>query len=231
MSRQAQDGRIAYVCRRRQVCRWHEERWPRVASRVAGSPMECYACDREATDQCPRCGLWFCREHGNRRCARCQERTSLPPPALLYRSALALLVLSVGVASWHILVWPQFPAPPSGGVFLVTAAGEGGEKGGVNSLPSDETSLPSTSPTASAQPEATPTLVTIQATPTATPKPTSTPLPTPTATAEPRRYIVETGDTLTDIAERFGTTLEDLIEANDIEDPETVIVGQELVLP
>lgn len=68
-------------------------------------------------------------------------------------------------------------------------------------------------------PSATPTI-------TQTPSPTSTPLPSAT-------YTVRSGDTLVDIAERFGIPMQTLIEANDLTD-ETAAnlqVGRVLVLP
>ena len=44
-------------------------------------------------------------------------------------------------------------------------------------------------------------------------------------------YTVERGDNLDSIARRFGTTVDALVEANDIEDPTSLFVGQELVIP
>lgn len=44
-------------------------------------------------------------------------------------------------------------------------------------------------------------------------------------------YVVESGDTLWDIADRFGTSVEALVEANDLEDPADLSVGQELTIP
>lgn len=76
--------------------------------------------------------------------------------------------------------------------------------------------------------------------PTATPLP-PTPSPTITLTLEPSltptpegpvTYVVELGDTLTAIAEKFG--LEDiriLMTANNISDPNAIQVGQELIIP
>lgn len=48
---------------------------------------------------------------------------------------------------------------------------------------------------------------------------------------EPRRYTVQSGDTLFDIAREFDTTVEAIVEANDIEDPDVIDIGQELVIP
>jgi len=76
--------------------------------------------------------------------------------------------------------------------------------------------------------------------------PTITPAPTPTigstleatSTPEPTpppiaviTYTVQAGDTLGKIAAEFGVTVEEIIEANDIEDPSLINVGQVLVIP
>lgn len=44
-------------------------------------------------------------------------------------------------------------------------------------------------------------------------------------------YVVESGDTLWSIAERFDTTVEDIVEANDLDDPDVLNIGDELVIP
>jgi len=89
------------------------------------------------------------------------------------------------------------------------------------------TPVPSASPrpTPSPSPSPSPTLA-----PTATPSPTVVPTPAPTP-PPPRTYTVVEGDTLAEIAQRFGTTVEALQTANDIEDPNEIIIGQVLVIP
>lgn len=66
-------------------------------------------------------------------------------------------------------------------------------------------------------------------------EPAATPAPTPEITPSPeptpRTYVVEPGDTLTQIAERFGTTVDALVEANGIEDPDLIQPGRELRIP
>ena len=97
-------------------------------------------------------------------------------------------------------------------------------------------------PTATASPTALPTRLATQApTPTASPSPSPTPVPatpapTPALTAAPtpapqQTYVVAQGDTLAAIAERFGTTVGALQEANGIDDPDEIFVGQVLVIP
>lgn len=46
-----------------------------------------------------------------------------------------------------------------------------------------------------------------------------------------RRYTVRSGDTLFEIARQFDTTVEAIVEANDIDDPDVIDIGQELVIP
>jgi len=100
--------------------------------------------------------------------------------------------------------------------------------------------------TATPTPTAVPTPTTVP-TPTATPVPTAsptavptpvpaTPVPTPAPTAVPtpvpqQSYVVAQGDTLAAIAERFGTSVSALQEANGIDDPDEIFVGQVLVIP
>jgi LysM repeat protein len=79
------------------------------------------------------------------------------------------------------------------------------------------------------------------ATPTATPTPTSTgtvvaptATPTPTATLPPGTqviYVVHTGDTLYSIALHFGVTVQALMDANGITNPNYIQVGQTLIIP
>ena len=42
--------------------------------------------------------------------------------------------------------------------------------------------------------------------------------------------LVEVGDSLSEIAKRYNTTVDDLMAANDIADPNLLFVGQELVV-
>ena len=43
-------------------------------------------------------------------------------------------------------------------------------------------------------------------------------------------YIVVSGDTLTDIARRYSTSVSRLVKVNDIEDPDHIEVGQKLII-
>lgn len=69
--------------------------------------------------------------------------------------------------------------------------------------------------------------------PTLTPTATSTPTPTitPSPTATPITYQVQPGDALVNIAQQYGTTVELLVEINNIANPDQISVGQILLIP
>lgn len=81
--------------------------------------------------------------------------------------------------------------------------------------------VPTPTPTATPLP-----MPTATATPTATPFPTATPEPT-----MPRTYVVRPGDTLKDIAFEFDVSVQDLMQINGLTDPDTLQVGQVLIIP
>jgi LysM repeat protein len=78
-----------------------------------------------------------------------------------------------------------------------------------------------------AAPTPTPTLDTIARVASALPPPTATVPPSPT----PRTYTVRRGDTLSSIARQLGLTVEALMAANGLNDPNTLNVGQVLLVP
>lgn len=53
----------------------------------------------------------------------------------------------------------------------------------------------------------------------------------PTTTGAPQKYVVQSGDTLYGIAERFNLSAPALVELNNIKNPDNVPAGTELVLP
>lgn len=55
--------------------------------------------------------------------------------------------------------------------------------------------------------------------------------PEPTATAVQNTYAVQTGDTLGNIGDTFGVSVDDIMTANGITDPNFLQVGQELIIP
>lgn len=71
---------------------------------------------------------------------------------------------------------------------------------------------------------------------TSTPAATSTPnvlviIETPRPTNTPQIYIVESGDTISEIAEKFKISQSDLIAANPDANPNTLTIGQSLIIP
>lgn len=63
------------------------------------------------------------------------------------------------------------------------------------------------------------------------PTPTGPAPPTPTATPTPIVYIVQSGDTLSHISVKYGVSIEALATRNGIDRPESLRVGQKLVIP
>jgi LysM repeat protein len=71
-----------------------------------------------------------------------------------------------------------------------------------------------------------------------TPEPSTPPSPTaapatanPTPAATLRTYRVQSGDTLSAIATRFGTTVRAIVDLNNLADPNRLSVGQVLLIP
>ncbi len=56
-------------------------------------------------------------------------------------------------------------------------------------------------------------------------------IPQESASPGPKTYIVKPGDTLTSIAIKFNTTIAALVAANQIDNPNNIIVGQTLIIP
>jgi LysM repeat protein len=66
------------------------------------------------------------------------------------------------------------------------------------------------------------------------PEPTPSIAQPPEVTADQEmvfRYAVQRGDTLSSIAKRYGLTVKELVEANDIVDPNLIFPGQKLIIP
>src|ERR1041384_3374708 len=85
--------------------------------------MRCYACGEQAIGRCVRCGRLYCAQHGPTpratspratagRCERCRSPEHAVPSTLLYRGTAVLAVLSLALALWLLVAWPQFPPPP-----------------------------------------------------------------------------------------------------------------------
>lgn len=86
------------------------------------------------------------------------------------------------------------------------------------------------------EPEPEPTALPVTPSPTVTREPTSTPTrtpsPTPTSTPlPPRAHDVGEGETLSDIAERYDVTMNEILALNPELDPEVIKPGQVLLIP
>ena len=60
---------------------------------------------------------------------------------------------------------------------------------------------------------------------------TSTPVPPDLARGTKLSYTIQAGDTLARIAALFNSTIDDIINENDLEDPNAIFVGQQLDIP
>lgn len=67
--------------------------------------------------------------------------------------------------------------------------------------------------------------------PTSTPVPTATPLAATPSPVEPTRHKVQAGDSVAAIAQKYGSTIKDIISANSLGADGRLSVGQELLIP
>jgi LysM repeat protein len=129
-------------------------------------------------------------------------------------NAIISLIISLAVV---IIAGPGLPAQPATTLLPGAAVTEGGPPPVVEA--GNERSQPQ--PPAAGTPGA--------LLPTAQPFSGETP---PEATSvEPTAYTVQPGDTLSSIADKFDVSMEDLMLANGLDNPDYVQVGQELLIP
>ena len=83
-----------------------------------------------------------------------------------------------------------------------------------------------TGPQVEADPAWTPAVIVIISTPEGGPAVTATPLDIPTM-----NYVIKPGETLTDIAERYAMTVEQLANLNGIDNPNKIRAGQVIKVP
>jgi LysM repeat protein len=174
--------------------------------------MQCYLCENEATEQCPRCANPFCDEHGTALCARCEDPALTTPSTNVFRFALLGLVFASVLALWLIVRPPDLPE---------------GSSSIVQPFPTEQPE-PTASPLT---PTPTPPATDTTATP--TPEPSETPTPTPAATEEPEplQYVVVSGDTWYGIADIFGVDAEVLVAQNGRTLEDILATGETLLIP
>jgi len=188
--------------------------------------MDCYVCQKKAAQRCPRCGNAYCRDHGEdpssgsgqALCADCLNPINAAPSGTFFRASLLLLLVGSVLALWLLIRPPGLPGESSEVI---------APEPSPSASPGPVTPPPPLTPTAEAT--ATPT-------PTPTPAPEPTPEPTPEPSPEPEgpiEYIVQEGDTASDIAAFFGVTVEDLLAVNGLTEEDTAFIqpGDVLVIP
>jgi hypothetical protein len=174
--------------------------------------MKCYACTEETENQCRRCGRPYCEAHGDDLCNECLKPASALPSFTLYRGSLLALLVGTALAVWLIV------RPPG-------SSNESSPNVALPGMPqAQESPTPAISPTAEGTAAA-------RATPTA--EATATP-------SEVQAYIVQEGDTLYDIAQRYlppGEDLGDFVvriaDFNGLGDPDEAVIrpGQIIQIP
>ena len=160
--------------------------------------ISCFACDKEPTQQCPRCGRPYCDDHGEELCDACLEPASGVPSFTLYRGSLLALLVGTALAVW-LLVQPgtsdgEVSRPQVVTPTAVVAAGGGTTT--AQTPQANTTPAANTSPTSGAATQPAGTTATRPAT-TATPASGTTP-----GAGGSTNYTVVAGDTLGAICEK-----------------------------
>lgn len=147
----------------------------------------------------------------------------------VWAGAMGLLAVLLGTAGLAMgLGWiggGSKPTPSPEGTTPVSAAVAATETSTATPRP---TSTPSPTPTLADTPSPTPSHTT-------TPSPTATHSPTVTATATPTPtpvvHVLAEGENPWIVAQIYGVTVEALLEANDITDPNKLQIGERLIIP
>ena len=219
--------------------------------------MTCFACEREPTRQCPRCGRPYCDEHGEDVCDACLNPGSGVPSFTLYRGSLLALLIGTAVAVW-LIVQPS-GGDASGGnqalrpvVITPTAVVRSAVTPGA---PPAQTPgpPPATTPAAGAPTPGAPAVTTPGAPP-GTPRPAGTPpgpgtTPAPGATppapgatpgapANTGSYTVVSGDSLSSICSQVkpasmsvSECVDRVVTLNRLSSPSEFSIGQQLTVP
>lgn len=145
-----------------------------------------------------------------------------PRGPVVLGAGAALILGAAGIAVASGVMDPADDGAPSASA--AASAGSAPTAWETSTAPPSPSASPTAEATASPTEEPTPG-------PTAVPTPAPTAAPTPTPPPAQTTYVVQGGDTLAAIAQRFGTTVAALQAANGIEDPNEIIVGQVLVIP
>lgn len=156
--------------------------------------MTCFACEREPTQQCSRCGRPYCDEHGEELCDICLQPASGVPSFGLYRGSLLALLVGTALAVWLLVQPSNSESTGANRPILVTptaSTAQAQTPGPVATQPATNTTPPAnTTPGGSTTPAATGTI-----------RPTGTvsPVASGTPAAGAGSYTVASGDTLSGI--------------------------------
>jgi len=208
--------------------------------------MNCWRCNAELSDEmltCPECGSTPRARSRRVRCRHCGRRSPIQlrvcpfcgrdltkawPHRLVWAFVSAVVILGVA------LLAVRYVHLDIGGWRGTAAARLQGAANWLAQAPAVvlPTVILPPSPTQSATPTA-------SSTPTAAAPATSTPSKTHTPTASPSpsstpvygSYSVRSGDTPASIALQFNVSVEELMQVNDIADPGSLQVDQELTIP
>jgi len=165
-------------------------------------PRSCSFCNRFADDSCRRCGRAYCKAHGRELCEVCLSPSSALPSPAAYKGSLMTLAIAV-VAGLLVLIHP------------LSLPGEHRLAKGSGQNPA--LLQPGTAPGNRASGSVVPTPL-----PGVAPNSTSPAL---------RSYTVVLNDTLTGIAQNFGTTVVAIQAANPGVNESNLKAGQELLIP
>jgi len=175
--------------------------------------MHCYACEREATQRCLRCGNVYCPRHGTKFCGACLDPMHSAPSRGIFRVALFGLFGGAVLAIWLLVRPPSVPGEetvlnrPSATPALTPGAG------GEGNTPAPTTAM------------------TPPAAPTETHAATKTPVPTPTPTPARIEYVVQDGDTWYGVAEQFGVDAIQMATLNHRTIEDYLHSGEILIIP
>lgn len=163
-----------------------------------------------------------------------QSRVSLPVPGMSLPT-VSLPRIASTAAGQGVLIGVL--AIAFGAVLIARLATGGGGSPAANGVGATASPTPSVTTGAQAtktpKPTPSPTPIgTPKPTPTVEPSPTLVPTgPSPTPSASLATYKIKSGDTLSAIAARFGTTVKAIVKLNGIKDPAKIHVGQVIKLP
>lgn len=188
--------------------------------------ISCFACDKEPTQQCPRCGRPYCDDHGDELCDACLEPASGVPSFTLYRGSLLALLFGTLLA-----------------VFLLVRPGDTDSDVIPTVIPTTQAST-NTTPAAGTTPQAgatqPATTGTQPAGPTAT-RPAGTTTPgagTTPAPAGTTNYTVVAGDSLSAICGQLKPAsmstpdcVTQVVSLNGLASDSSIAVGQVLRVP